>query len=215
MIRGVIFDLDGVLVRTDTLHFESWRQLADAEGLRFDVQLNEQLRGLSRMESLEVVLAASGRVCSAAQKQALADRKNAAFLALAERLTPADLPPGVAAILDELHRRGIKTAVASSSRNTRPILTRVGLAERFEVVVDANDVPLSKPDPTVFLRAAERLGLPPSQCLVIEDGLAGVEAARRAGMAVLGLGPAAALPGVPRRADNLAQIAVDDLLASA
>lgn len=212
MIRGVIFDMDGVLVRTDALHYQSWRRLADEEGLRFDERINQRLRGLTRAESLDVVLAASGRVCRPEQKQALADRKNAAFLALAERLTPADLPPSVTTLLDELRRRGIKTAVASSSRNTRPILARVGLAERFDAIVDANDVPLSKPDPAVFLRAAELIGLTPSECLVIEDGLAGVEAARRAGMAVLGVGPAKSLPGVPRRADSLADVTVDTLL---
>ena len=147
MIRGVIFDLDGVLVLTDELHFQSWRQLTAQEGIHFDRAVNQRLRGISRMESLEIVLERAPRTYSPAEKVALAERKNAAFLALMEKLTAADLLPGAVRTLIELRRGGIKTAVASSSRNTRPIMERLDLFRYFDVVVDGTDITRSKPDP--------------------------------------------------------------------
>ena len=212
MIRGVIFDLDGVLVLTDELHFQSWQQLTAKEGIYFDRQINERLRGISRTESLEIVLERAPRAYTPAEKVALAERKNAAFLALMAQLTPADLLPGAVATLIELRQRGIKTAVASSSRNTRPIMDRLDLCRYFDAVADGTEITRSKPDPEVFLLAAERLGLPPAACLVIEDGVAGIESARRAGMAVFGIGTPQSLPGVARVAANLTHVSVDALL---
>jgi beta-phosphoglucomutase len=213
MIRGVIFDLDGVLVTTDELHYRAWQNLADEEGICFDRQINERLRGVSRMQSLEILLERAARSYSPQEKQLLADRKNAAYRQSLQALTPADVLPGSREILAELRRRGVKTALGSVSRNTPLILERTGLAHAFDAVVDGNDIRHSKPDPEVFLLAAARLGLPPAECLVVEDAMAGIEAARRAGMSVFGIGDPQALPGVARLARGLNDIAADDLLA--
>lgn len=212
MIRAVIFDLDGVLVTTDELHYQSWKRLTAEEGIYFDRRINERLRGIGRMESLEIVLERAARRYSPEQKKELASRKQAFFCELAEKLTPADLLPGVLTTIDELRRRGLKTAVGSSSRNTAAIIDRLGLRDRFDVIVDGNDIARAKPDPEVFLLVAQRLGVPPRECLVIEDGLAGIESARRAGMAVFGIGTPEKLPGVARLAPDLTHVTVDDLL---
>jgi beta-phosphoglucomutase len=212
MIRGVIFDLDGVLVTTDELHFQSWIKLTNEEGIRFDRRINERLRGVSRMESLAIVLERSPRAYSDAEKQALADRKNGYYQHLLTTLTPASLIPGSLAAVTELRRRGLRVAVGSSSKNTRIIMHQLDLLSYFDVIVDGNDIERSKPDPQVFLLAAERLGLPPAECLVIEDAVAGVESARRAGMTVFGIGTPEKLPGVARLAPNLAQVTVDELI---
>lgn len=212
MIHGVIFDLDGVLVTTDELHYRAWKQLADAEGVYFDRQINERLRGVSRMQSLHILLERAGRAYSTAEKDALAHRKNEAYRASLETLTPRDVLPGAREMLAELRRRGIGTAVGSASRNTPLILERTGLRSAVDVVVDGNDTARSKPDPEVFLLAAGRLKLLPGQCLVVEDAAAGIEAGRRAGMAVFGIGTPDSLPGVKHIARNLAEVTADDLL---
>ncbi|MEW6250055.1 MAG: beta-phosphoglucomutase [Planctomycetota bacterium] len=214
MIRGVIFDLDGVLVTTDELHYRSWQKLAAEEDIPFSRVVNQRLRGISRMESLEIILEACPGRYSAEQKQALCDRKQGYYRAELEALTRANLLPGALETVRELRRRGIRTAVGSSSRNTGLILERLGLRELFDVVVDGNDITRAKPEPEVFLLAAERLGLRPAECLVIEDAVAGVESARRAGMAVFGIGRPGELPGVARLAADLAHVGADELLAA-
>jgi beta-phosphoglucomutase len=213
-IRGVIFDLDGVLVRTDELHYQSWVELTAAEGLPFDRTTNLRLLGLSRAESLEIVLAGASRAYSPEQKKTLIERKQARFLELASRLTPADLLPGVRELVAELRGQGVRLAVGSSSRNTRVVLDRLAARDWFEVVLDGNDLTRGKPDPEVYVRVAELLALSPRECLVIEDSAAGVESACRAGMAVFGVGPAASLPGVTAGAPDLAHITAAKLLRS-
>lgn len=213
MIRGVIFDLDGVLVSTDALHFRSWRQLADEEGIPFDRAINHRLRGVSRMRSLDILLEQSARFYDAAEKRAMADRKNAMFLGLVSGLTPSDILPGAGACIETLRNRHIRLAVASSSRNARRILERLGLGATFDAVVDGNDIVESKPHPEVFEKAAGLLGLSPGECLVVEDAPAGVEAARRAGMRVFGIGGPGVLPGVARIAAGLDRVSADELLS--
>ncbi len=215
MIRGVIFDLDGVLVSTDALHYQSWRKLAEEEGIPFDPTINHRLRGVSRMRSLDILLERSVRSHDAAQKQAMADRKNATFVTLLGDLTPSDILPGAAACIETLKGRHIRIAVASSSRNARRILQRLGLAAAFDAVVDGNDITESKPDPEVFHKAARLLGLPAAECLVIEDAPAGIEAARQAGMHVFGIGGPDVLPGVANIATGLDQVTVEELLGAA
>ncbi|MBN1510402.1 MAG: beta-phosphoglucomutase [Phycisphaerae bacterium] len=212
MIRAVIFDLDGVLVSTDDLHYRAWKQLADAEGIQFDRAINHRLRGVSRMQSLEIILERAARSYSPERKAAMADAKNAAYRDLLSTLTPADALPGADAMLSALQARGVKTAVGSSSRNASLILEKLGWSDRFDAVVDGNDIQHSKPHPEVFVLAAKRLGVPPAQCLVVEDAAAGVDAARRAGMAVFGIGTPDRLPGLIRLAPSLADVSVDDLL---
>lgn len=212
MIRGVIFDLDGVLVTTDELHYQAWKQVADQESIHFDRTINHRLRGVSRMESLEIILERAGREYSPEQKLAMANRKNNLYRELLQTLTPADILPGVNTVLAELRRRGIKMAIASSSKNTPLILSRVGLKDAFDAVADGNDITHSKPHPEVFLLAAQRLGLPPADCLVIEDAVAGIEAGRRAGMAVFGIGTPETLPNVQPLATSLAEVSIEQLL---
>lgn len=213
MITGVVFDLDGVLVTTDELHYQGWKRVADEEGIYFDREINHRLRGVSRMESLEILLERATRVFPPEEKQAMAERKNGYYRALLATLTPADVLPGAVEMLAALRARGIKTAIGSSSKNAPLILERVGMTDAVEVVVDGNHITHSKPDPEVFLLAAARLGLPPAACLVVEDAAAGIEAGRRAGMAVLGIGTPATLPGVVSLVAGLADITPDELLA--
>lgn len=214
MIRAVIFDLDGVLVSTDELHYQAWKKLADEEGIPFDHEVNHRLRGVSRMESLEILLEASARLYTDDEKKALAKRKNDAYRALLQSLTDADVLPGATEMLNALRQRGVHTAIASASKNTPLILSRTGLAGKVDVVVDGNDTTRSKPDPEGFLLAAQRLEIPPAECMVVEDAAAGIEAGRRAGMAVFGIGSPESLPGMTRLASGLHTVSPEELLRS-
>lgn len=211
MTGAVIFDLDGVIVSTDDCHYEAWKRLADEEGIYFDKKINRRLRGVSRMDSLEIILERASGTYSAEEKAALADRKNRYYRELIQKLTPADLLPGVKSILEDLKTNGIKIAVGSSSKNAPLILERIGFKDYFDAVVDGNDLTKSKPDPQVFLLAAERLGVAPEYCVVVEDADAGVEAALAAGMQVVGVGTAAQNLRATLRADSLATLTWKDL----
>lgn len=212
-IRGVIFDLDGVLVTTDEFHYLGWRRLADEQGIPFTREDNHRLRGVSRMESLEILLEKAPRRYSDAEKSDMAARKNAFYVEFLQDLTPDDALPGARRVLEELRARGIKLAIGSSSRNTPLIMEKVDLVRYVDAVADGNDISRSKPDPEVFLLAARRLGLSPDECLVVEDAEAGVEAGRRAGMRVFGIGPAARHPDANSRADDLRNLSAESLLA--
>ncbi|KPK65652.1 MAG: beta-phosphoglucomutase [Planctomycetes bacterium SM23_32] len=214
-VEAVIFDLDGVIVSTDEYHFQAWKQLADAEGIPFGREDNERLRGVSRMESLEILLEKASRAYSDAEKTAMAERKNAIYRESLRELSPADILPGVDEMLEDLRGRGIKMAVASSSKNAVPILEAIGLADAFDAVVDGTHISQSKPHPEVFALAGERLGIAPERCLVVEDAAAGVEAAIAAGMPVLAVGSAASHPGATLRADDLTGITTDEMLGLA
>lgn len=212
MIKGVIFDLDGVLVTTDDLHFQGWKRLAEDEGIPFVREDNQRQRGVSRMESLDILLEKAPRAYSGDEKHEMAERKNNYYRAMLENLTPDDVLPGAREILRELRRRGIRIAVASASRNTPKIMERTNLLDEVDAVADGNETTRSKPDPEVFLLAASKLGLPPEQCVVVEDAAAGVEGARRAGMEAFAIGPAERHPDVPRRAEHIADVTVEQLL---
>ena len=212
-IQGVIFDLDGVIVSTDDYHYRAWKRLADEEGIPFDRRINRRLRGVGRMESLEIILENADRTYSDEEKQDLADRKNGYYRESLDDLGPDDLLPGAMAVMKELRERGVKIAVASSSRNTPTILERIGLTDFFDAKADGNDIERSKPDPEVFQVAAERLGLEPDVCLVVEDADAGVEAAKRGGMKALAVGAAAGHPEADLSAKGLDAVAVEQLLA--
>jgi beta-phosphoglucomutase len=213
-IKAVIFDLDGVIVSTDEYHYEAWQRLADDEGIYFDRQINQRLRGVSRMASLEILLERATRRYSDAEKQEMAERKNGYYRELLKQLTPQHLLPGVRTVMDELKRRGIKVAIGSASKNTPGILCHIGLPEYFDAVADGNCIAKSKPDPEVFLVAAKMLNVPPQECLVVEDAIAGVEAALAGGMRTLAVGFASQDPRATLRAKDLASvISVDQLLA--
>jgi len=209
---AVIFDLDGVLTDTAELHYQSWQRLMDEIGIPFDRQVNEALRGLSRQESLETILGERSREFTDEQKEEICRRKNDEYLARVAKMTPADLSPGAGELLQSLRERGVAVAVASSSKNAEAVLDRLGIRPLLDVLVDGNDVQRSKPDPQVFLVTAERLGLQPAQCLVVEDAASGVEAARAAGMRVVGLGPAERVGRAHRVAPTLADLNVDGLI---
>jgi len=199
-VTGIIFDLDGVIVSTDEFHYQAWQRLADEQGIPFDREVNHRLRGVSRMESLDILLEKAGREYSDAEKLEMATRKNGYYLeALETRLTPRDILPGVMPCLESLRQRGLKLAIGSSSKNSPTILRKIGLENYFDATADGNDITQSKPHPEVFLLAAERLGLPPEQCLVVEDAEAGVTAALAAGMRVVAVGAAT---GDPRAQDS-------------
>ncbi|MEI8310224.1 MAG: beta-phosphoglucomutase [Verrucomicrobiota bacterium] len=213
-IQAVIFDLDGVIVSTDEFHFQAWKQLADAEGIPFTRQDNERLRGVSRMESLDILLEKASRKYSDAEKEEMATRKNTIYRESLKELSPADILPGVADVLKGLRERGIKIAIGSSSKNAGPILVAIGLDKTFDAVVDGTHIERSKPDPEVFTLAGKQLGVPPDHCLVVEDADAGVDAGLAAGMPVLAVGSAVAHPGATIKASDLSKMSLDEMLGA-
>ena len=185
MIKAVIFDLDGVIVSTDDCHYEAWKKMADEEGIYFDKTINNRLRGVSRMESLEIVLERAEKEYSEEEKLQLAERKNGYYKEVITKLTPNDILPGAKENLEELRKNGIKIAIGSSSKNTPVILKQIGLDNYFDAVSDGNNITNSKPDPEVFLKAADMLSIPYGECMIVEDADAGIEAGKRAGMKTL------------------------------
>ena len=179
--QAVIFDLDGVICFTDEFHYLAWKAMADSMEIPFDREINNRLRGVSRMESLEIILEKYPGDLSQDEKNALAEQKNAIYKEYLATMTPKDLPGDVKTTLDGLRNRGYKLAIGSSSKNAGFILRQIGLGEYFDAVSDGNNIRNSKPDPEVFLKAAEMLGIPPENCLVVEDALSGVAAAHRGG----------------------------------
>jgi beta-phosphoglucomutase len=212
-IHAVIFDLDGVIVSTDELHYQAWRKLADGLSIPFSREDNERLRGVSRMESLEIVLEKwQGAPFTSDEKLAMAETKNSVYRESLANLTSADILPGVLETLHSLKQHGVRTAIGSSSKNAAAILTAIGLSDHFDAVADGTHISKSKPDPEVFLLAAGLLGAEPAHCLVVEDADAGVEAAVRAGMPVLAVGSARSHPGATLGARDLASISIDEML---
>ena len=184
-IEAVIFDLDGVIVSTDECHYRAWKKTADEEGIYFDRKINDRLRGVSRMDSLEIVLERAERLYTDEEKVELAERKNNYYKEYIKKLTKDDILNGVNENLAELKANGIKVAIGSSSKNTPDILKYIGLDNYFDAVSDGNNITKSKPDPEVFLKAADMLGVPYEKCLVVEDADSGIEAGKRAGMYTL------------------------------
>ena len=184
-IKAVIFDLDGVIVSTDECHYRAWKKMSDEEEIYFDHQINDRLRGVSRMESLEIILERATRTYTEAEKHAMAERKNGYYKEFIKELTPDDILPGVLNNLQELKEKGIKIAIGSSSKNTPIILKQIGLEKYFDAVSDGNHLKESKPNPEVFWKAAEMLGIPNRQCMIVEDADAGIVAGKRAGMYTL------------------------------
>lgn len=211
-IQGVIFDLDGVIVSTDDCHYLAWKRMADEEGIEFDRGINERLRGVSRMDSLQIILEKATRAYTDEEKLEMAARKNAYYVTLIGNLTPKDILPGALHALKLLREKGVKIAIGSSSRNTPLILKQIGLENAFDGVADGNQITRSKPDPEVFLLAAKLIGLPAANCLVTEDADAGVEAALNGGMRALGVGSAANNPRATWRAANLAEVDFNEIL---
>ena len=191
MIKAVIFDLDGVLVSTDQLHFEAWKALAVEIGAHdFSEADNHRQRGVSRMASLEVVLEKVDNAYTDEEKERLADYKNTLYVKSLATLAPEALLPGALSCLKRLKAEMVNIALGSASKNAPIILEKIGIADYFDAVACGLDVTKSKPDPEVFLVAAKKLNIHPSQCLVVEDSDAGIEAAHQAGMQSLAIGAA-------------------------
>ena len=188
--KGIIFDLDGVICSTDEYHYLAWQALADRLGIPFDRERNHLLRGVSRMAGLEIILEKGNRTYSDSEKEAFAEEKNTTYRQLLARMSTADLSDDVKKTLDGLRAKGIILAIGSSSKNTPFILDRIGLAGFFDAVADGNCITRSKPDPEVFLKAAEMIGQDPADCLVVEDAHAGVEAAVAGGFDCAAIGDA-------------------------
>jgi beta-phosphoglucomutase len=187
-IEACIFDLDGVIVDTAKYHFIAWKALAEELGFEFTVEDNERLKGVSRMSSLEILLEIGGLQFSEPEKRTMAEKKNSLYVTYIEEMTPEEILPGVPQLLKELRDTGIKIALGSASKNSPMILDRIQLTEMFDAVVDGNSITEAKPNPEVFLKGAEWLGVLPENCVVFEDAIAGIEAARNAGMCCVGIG---------------------------
>lgn len=187
-LKAAIFDLDGVICDTAKYHYLAWRELAQQLGFEFTIEHNERLKGVSRMESLEILLSIGGIVCSQAEKLEMANVKNERYRSFILKMEPEEILPGVVGFLDELRSAGIKIALGSASKNAMTILERLKITHLFDVVVDGTMVSRAKPAPDVFLSGAERLGFMPWQCVVFEDAAAGIEAALNAGMIAIGVG---------------------------
>lgn len=191
-IKGIIFDLDGVLVFTDHYHYLAWKKMADRLGVYFDETINNRLRGISRMASLEIILERyPGPMLTVEEKTALAEEKNGYYRELLQQMSADSVTLQVRQTLAELRRRGYRLAIGSSSKNTHTILERTELLDVFDAVSDGTNITHSKPDPEVFLKAADFLGLSPEQCAVVEDAYAGIDAALASGMLAVGIGDAA------------------------
>jgi len=209
-IRAFIFDLDGVLTDTAEYHFRAWKRLADEEQILFTRQDNERLRGVSRRQSLEYLL--QGREVAEGQIQEMMDRKNRYYREMIQEVSSADLLSGVPELLAELSKAGIKIAIASASKNARDVINWLGIAGKVEVVSDGYSVRQPKPAPDLFLHTAKQLGVPPVQCVVVEDAAVGIEAAEAAGMRSVGLGPVERVGRADVVFPNLARVGLGDIM---
>ena len=214
MIEAVIFDLDGVLVSTDDFHYEAWSEMAQEEGIPFDQKNYQRLRGVSRMNCVDIILEKSTRMYTDKEKQELAERKNRYYLKKIERLSDNHLMPGAKETVQRLKANGLKVALGSSSKNAKTILKRLKMDALFDAIADGNDITHSKPNPEVFLLAANRMGVAPENCLVVEDADSGVEAAIKGKMKVLGIGAARTNPRATITARDLSQIDLIQFIAN-
>lgn len=189
--KAVIFDLDGVICHTDQYHYQAWKKMADKYHIPFDTKINNRLRGVSRMESLEIILEQyTGPVLSDEEKIKMAVEKNDLYKKLLNEMTERDLSNEVKETLDELRKMGMKLVIGSSSKNAKIILSRIGLDNYFDAISDGNNITKSKPDPEVFVKAAEFVKVTPKESIVVEDAESGIDAAMAAGAIPIGIGTA-------------------------
>jgi beta-phosphoglucomutase len=211
-IKACLFDLDGVVVFTDKYHYLAWKQLSDEKKWKFDETLNHRLRGVARMDSLQIILDHNQVDIPEAEKIRLADIKNGYYVKLLEKINHQDEYPGAVNFIKAIRAKGIKTALCSSSKNGMMVLEALGLKDLFDTVITGHDIKKSKPDPEIFLLASTRLGVPPAECLVFEDAASGVEAALAAKMGCLGVGLKDLLPMAPDTFTKYEEIDVDCLI---
>lgn len=188
-IKACIFDMDGVLVSTEIYHFKAWKRLAATIGIDIDETFNENLKGVSRSVCIDLILKHGGVEKTQAEKDALAAQKNEWFLEYVKsEITPANVYPGVIDFLKSLKQQGYKTAIGSASKNAPLLVEKLGIAQYFDALVDGNMITKAKPNPEVFLKGAELIGVAPQNCVVFEDAISGVEAAKNGGMFCIGVG---------------------------
>lgn len=214
MRKGLIFDLDGVITDTAKFHYVAWKQLASELGIEIDEKFNETLKGISRMDSLDRILEHGGKtgVYSVEEKERLAAKKNEAYVASLEALTPDDILPGVLELLDAAKQQSMKTAIASASKNAPYILEKLGIRDRFEHIVDPDTLSKSKPDPEIFLKAAEALQILPNEAIGFEDAQAGIDGIKAAGMFAVGVVFDGPLTGADVLVDVLTHVELSELL---
>jgi beta-phosphoglucomutase len=206
--QAVVFDLDGVITDTAEFHYLGWKRLADELGVPFDREKNQKLRGVSRMESLELVLSGSGLSFSAPQKEELAARKNGYYQDYVSGIKPSDLLPGIERFLKELKQANLKLAIASASKNAFTVIELLKIAGFFDYIVDAAKINRGKPDPELFLKAASGVEITPAKCVGVEDAEAGIAAIKAAGMKAVGVGNRTLLSKADWVADNTSQLSI-------
>jgi beta-phosphoglucomutase len=192
-IKACIFDLDGVIVDTAVYHYKAWKRLANSLGFDFTEEQNEQLKGVSRVRSLQLILQWGGITKTAAEQEQLATEKNTWYVDMISHMTPAEILPGAKEFVQACRHAGLKTALGSASKNSMTILEKIEMVPMFDAIIDGNKVSKPKPDPEVFLKGAEELQIPPANCVVFEDAIAGIEAAIAGGMKSVGIGSPAVL----------------------
>lgn len=214
MKKGFVFDLDGVITDTAKFHYVAWKELADSIGITIDLQFNEQLKGISRMDSLERILAYGGKEndYTAEQKEEMAADKNANYVKLLDNLSPADLLPGVKAFLDAAKEMNVPCSLASASKNAPFILKKLGVYDYFDAIVDPATLKKGKPDPEIFVRAAELIHIDPSEAVGFEDAQAGIEGIKGAGMYAVGVEGNEPLTEADMTIKSFEELNVSDLL---
>ena len=212
MIKACIFDLDGVIVDTAHYHYLAWKRLADELGYHLTELENERLKGVSRMQSLDIILQLAGISLNQKHRQMLADKKNYWFQEYIERMSPDEIFPGVKNLIQQLHGSGVSVGLASSSKNAKTVIRLLKMEQEFNAIVDGNMIRHTKPDPEIFLTTAEKLGIDAAFCVVIEDAEAGVEAALRAGMKCIGVGPRALLHKADKVVSKTSEITLSAIL---
>lgn len=211
--KACIFDLDGVIVDTVPAHFTAWKAMADELNIPFSEEENEHLKGVSRVDSMKRILAMGNMEKSDQEILDYTTRKNDIYVEIISKMTPSDILPGVLDFIDLLRQHDIAIAIGSSSKNTPTILKAVGLDKTFDVIVDGNQVTHSKPDPEVFLKGAAQLQFSPEECIVLEDAISGVEAAKRGGMKCIGVGDANVLGAADVVITDMTELNIDFLKA--
>jgi beta-phosphoglucomutase len=211
LIKACIFDLDGVIVDTAHYHFLAWKRLADELGIAFNAADNERLKGVSRMDSLNILLQIGAMTLNRSTKEQLADKKNTWFVEYIENMSPDEIFPGVKRLLKKLRSAGIKIAIASSSKNAKRVVELLKIKDDFDTIIDGNMIVNTKPDPEIFLLAASKIRIDPKDCVVFEDAEAGVEAALAAGMKCVGIGSVNQLNKANKIVMRIADFQYEDL----
>jgi beta-phosphoglucomutase len=212
-IKAFIFDLDGVITDTAEHHFLAWQALAEDVGITFTKDHNEELKGVSRMDSLDKILQIGGKEkdFSPEEKEKLAHKKNEHYLKLIQSISPTDILPGIEPLLARIKEEGLKLALASASKNAYTVMKSLQLLDMFDVIVDSNTIKNGKPNPEIFLRAAELVDIKPTHCIGVEDAKAGVDAIKAAGMYAVAVGPRSSFPNADIVYESTGDLSFDEI----